>query len=785
MSTTRLTPFDRLLSFDRKDRIAGALVAVGEAAIWVQARPSWQRHAVAVTMVGLSGGVYRLTGPFAAANPLLGLMPAVIAGALLLGSASYTTAVLAFIAARFALSPDPLSNGTTNAAMTGALVLMVLGIGIAHALLRELRARPGPATIAALREGASERRERDAQARRLADAVQNASFGIAIADPVTDRIRFVNPAYAALRGYSPRELMGKPAIQAYAHSELARIPAMMDASDRNGHAEFDTWYRQPDGSFLPVRNGITSVLNEKGVLRYRLIYAADATPKQRAEEASRESEARFRATFEQAAVGIAHLDPGGRILRVNDRFCAISGYTRGELLRRHAQDLVVPDDVPRGRASMDALLDGRIPHFSVDRRQLRPNGNQIWVRATTSMIRGEGAQNHLMLVLADIGELKTAEEALQHAQKMEAIGTLASGIAHDFNNMLAVVGGNLEIMLSLHEEDSEQRALAASAIDAVMRGADLTRRLLAFSRRQPLDPRALDLNGLLRNVGELLRRSMRSDITIEVNLAPGVWPVLADPGQAEAAVTNLVGNARDAMPGGGLIRIATLNRVIDAEEAERSPDVPPGEYVMIEVADTGTGIAPDVLPHVFEPFFTTKAAGAGTGLGLAMVFGFARQSDGFVRVSSTLGEGTTFHLLLPRGLSHAADEVSAAAPSAPQRGSETVLVVEDNAELRAIIVRNLTELGYRVLEAEAAAPAIGLLERAPVDLLMTDMMLPGGITGLELARQARELSPNLPILLASSHADAMQEEEGGAPFPTLAKPFRASELARAVRAALG
>ncbi|MCX7382453.1 MAG: PAS domain S-box protein [Alphaproteobacteria bacterium] len=785
MSSTRLTAFDRLLSFDRKDRIAGALVALGDAGTWVQTRPAWQRHAVAVALVGLSGGLYRLSGPFAATHPLLGLMPAVMVAALLLGSAAYSTAILAFIAARFALSPEPLTSTGTTTAMGAALALILAGIAVVHALLRELRARPGPATVAALREGAAERRERDAQARRLADAVENASFGIVIADPVTDRIRFVNPAYAALRGYSSRALIGKPAIQAYALSELARIPAMMDASDRNGHVEFDTWYRQPDGSFLPVRNGITSVLNEKGVLRYRLIYAADATPKQRAEEASRESEARFRATFEQAAVGIAHLDPGGRILRVNDRFCAISGYTREELLRRRAQDLVVPDDLLRGRASLDALLEGRIPHFSVDRRQLRPNGTRAWVRATTSMVRGEGGQHHMMLVLADIGDLKTAEEALQHAQKMEAIGTLASGIAHDFNNVLAVVGGNLEIMMSLHEEDSEQKALAGSAIDAVMRAADLTRRLLAFSRRQPIDPRALDLNALLRNVGDLLRRSLRADITLDVNLAPGVWRVLADPGQAEAAVTNLVGNARDAMPTGGLIRIATLNRIIEAEEAERSPDVPAGEYVMIEVADTGTGIAPDVLPRVFEPFFTTKAAGAGTGLGLAMAFGFARQSDGFVRVTSALGEGTTFQLLLPRALGGDAHAATVEMTFTPARGSETVLVVEDNAELRAIVVRHLTELGYRVLEAEAAAPAIGLLERAPVDLLMTDMMLPGGINGLELARQARELVPGLPILLASSHADAMQEEDGGAPFPTLAKPFRASELARAVRAALG
>ena len=772
---------------DPRDLAARAGVGFGRAMGWAHARPAWQRHGAAALLVGATLGLYALLGAIPSSYPLLGFMPVLMLGALMLGDAAFTAAFLAFAAGYFVVAA-PASAPASAPAPVGfapALLLTLLAIAIVQALLRELRARPGPASVAALRESAAERRERDAQARRLADAVENAAFGIAIADPVTDRIRFANPAYAALRGASVRELLGKPAIQAYARSELPRIPVMMESSDRIGHVEFDTWYKRSDGTSFPVRNGITSVLNEKGAVRYRLIYAADASPRQRAEEAGRESEARFRATFEQAAVGIAHLDLGGRILRANDRFCAIAGFPRDELMRRRAQDLVVPDDLARGRASWDALLDGRTPHYSVDRRQLRANGSQVWVRATTSMVRDDAGQRlHLMLVLVDISELKTAEDALQHAQKMEAIGTLASGIAHDFNNMLGVVGGNLEIMMSLHEEDSEMKALAASAIDAVMRGADLTRRLLTFSRRQAVDPRALDINALLRNTGQLLRRSMRADIELDIDLPAGVWRILADPGQAEAAVTNLVGNARDAMQDGGRIHITTANRRITAEEAERSPDVPAGDYVVIEVADTGTGIAPEVLPHVFEPFFTTKPPGAGTGLGLAMVFGFARQSDGYVRVASRLGEGTRFQLLLPRAIGADSRSIPVELDTTPPRGSETILLVEDNAELRGIVSRQLGDLGYRVLEAEDGPAAVKLLARAAVDLLMTDMMMPGGMNGLELAKLARDIAPGLPILLASAHADAMGGGEA-ADYPLLPKPFRALELARAVRAALG
>jgi CheY-like chemotaxis protein len=292
----------------------------------------------------------------------------------------------------------------------------------------------------------------------------------------------------------------------------------------------------------------------------------------------------------------------------------------------------------------------------------------------------------------------------------------------------------------------------------------------------------VDINALLRNVAQLLQRSLRADIEISLELEAGVWQVLADPGQIEAAVTNLAANARDAMPQGGRIRISTANQQVTAEQAEAAPDGPAGDYVVIGVADTGGGIPAEILPHVFEPFFTTKPPGEGTGLGLAMVFGFVRQSEGFVRLVTAPGEGTTFRLFLPRAKGVDSRALPAELADTPPRGSETVLVAEDNVQLRGIMAQQLIALGYQVLEAADGPAALRLLERAAVDLLITDVTMPGGMTGFDLAREARILLPGLPVLIASAQSEGVGGER--LDLPVLHKPFRAMELARAVREAL-
>jgi signal transduction histidine kinase len=379
------------------------------------------------------------------------------------------------------------------------------------------------------------------------------------------------------------------------------------------------------------------------------------------------------------------------------------------------------------------------------------------------------------------------EAQLHHSQKMEAIGNLTGGLAHDFNNLLGIIVGSLDLLAEEETLSASGEELVAEATDAVLRGADLTRRLLAFARQQPLEPRRIDANELAAGMFKLLTRILGEQIRVELDLAAEVWPVVADPAQLEAALANLSTNARDAMPRGGRLGVVTGNRSLDADYAALHPDVRPGDYVMIEVSDSGTGMAPEVLSRIFEPFFTTKEAGRGTGLGLAMVFGFIRQSGGHINVYSEVGHGTTFRLYLPRGgeapATATADRAGAAGPEGQ---GELVLAIEDNANARRILVRQLESLGYRAIEAETGDEALALLRQARVDLLLSDIVMPGEIDGLELAEAARRLNPELKVLMMSGFPGSAFNGGKGLPggLRLLSKPYRKDELARAVREVL-
>jgi signal transduction histidine kinase/CheY-like chemotaxis protein len=383
----------------------------------------------------------------------------------------------------------------------------------------------------------------------------------------------------------------------------------------------------------------------------------------------------------------------------------------------------------------------------------------------------------------EAAERERAEAQLRHVQKLEAIGNLTGGIAHDFNNLLAIIIGNLD-WLRESGGIGDNDELLRDALDAAVRGADMTRRLLAFARRQPLKPQAVDVNDLVGGITRLLRRSLSERIEIVLDLAPELPAVVVDPAQLEASLTNLANNARDAMPDGGRLAIATRARRLDADYAALHADVVPGDYVMIEVADRGCGMSAEVAARIFEPFFTTKVTGRGTGLGLSMVFGFVKQSGGHITVYSEPGVGTAVGLYLPVRAISAAE--TAAAWTSPARGSETVLVVEDSALVRRVAARQLERLGYAVLEAQDAAEAMTRLEAGPVDLLFTDVVMPGAMTGPQLARAALGRWPHLKVLLTSGFPEAaMRDEPGAAALPLLTKPYRAEELAGAVREVLG
>jgi CheY-like chemotaxis protein len=353
--------------------------------------------------------------------------------------------------------------------------------------------------------------------------------------------------------------------------------------------------------------------------------------------------------------------------------------------------------------------------------------------------------------------------------------------------LLAIIIGNLDLLRDLRNADDEAHDFARDALDAAVRGADLTRRLLAFARQQPLQAKRVEVNNLVSGITNLLGRTLGEQIEISLKLSPDVWPCIVDPAQLEASLTNLANNSRDAMPHGGRLFVVTANRTLDADYAELHAEVAPGDYVMIEVSDTGIGIPPEVVEHIFEPFYTTKERGKGTGLGLSMVFGFLKQSRGHISVYSEVGTGTTFRLFLPRMVEEVASAEEASSMLFVGGQGETVLVVEDNAALRRVVVRQLGELGYRVLEAENAATAIAMMERQSVDLLLTDIVMPGGTDGVELAAKAQQRWPGIRTVFTSGFPETSRNGATGLLAPDarlLSKPYRKGNLATAVRAAL-
>lgn len=383
-------------------------------------------------------------------------------------------------------------------------------------------------------------------------------------------------------------------------------------------------------------------------------------------------------------------------------------------------------------------------------------------------------------------ELREREEALRQAQKMEVVGQLTGGVAHDFNNLLQIVVGNLEILLrNLPTDSGRLRRSADNAMNGARRAATLTQRLLAFSRRQPLDPRPLNPNKLVSDMSELLHRTLGETIAVETVLAAGLWRIEADANQLESAILNLAVNARDAMPDGGKLTIETANTRIDENYALAQAEVTPGQYVVICVTDTGTGMPREIVDRVFEPFFTTKEPGKGTGLGLSMIYGFVKQSGGHVKIYSEPGHGTTVKIYLPRLIGEVAEETAPEIVAIPEgTREETILVVEDDDDVRTYSVEILRELGYRVIEAHDGPSALRLLERQPrVDLLFSDVVLPGGVTGAEVARDARAIRPGLRVLFTTGYArDAIVHNGRLDPgVQLITKPFTYADLAVKVR----
>jgi two-component system, chemotaxis family, CheB/CheR fusion protein len=523
-----------------------------------------------------------------------------------------------------------------------------------------------------------------------------------------------------------------------------------------------------------------------GLLIVRLRY--ECSRREAVEQELQESESRYRAIFETAVDAIIVSDQHGIIQEFSRAAEAMTGYRAAELIGQNMR-VLLPPAMRQEPERYTARYLWTIKELEVCRKD-----GSVFPAHLSIAEWWAGGYRHFTGILRDLSaqhreqvERTKLEAQLHQAQKMEAIGNLTGGMAHDFNNMLGVIIGNIDLLRDLKGEDSDIDELTREALDAAFRGADLTRRLLAFARQQPLRPQHVDVNELVSGITRLLRRTIGEDVEISLDLAPELWPVVVDPAQLEASLTNLATNARDAMADGGRLMIVTGNRTLDADYAAQHAEVVPGGYVMLEVSDTGSGMTPEVMHRIFEPFFTTKSRDKGTGLGLSMVFGFIKQSGGHIGVYSEPGIGTTFRLFLPRMTEDVpAVEESGATPLLHGRG-ESVLVVEDNAALRRVVTRQLGELGYRVLAAENAAAGLELLDRQSIDLLLTDIVMPGGINGRELARRARQRWPGIKIVFTSGFSEARLNGDAGplaACTPLLSKPYRKEDLASAAREAL-
>jgi len=436
----------------------------------------------------------------------------------------------------------------------------------------------------------------------------------------------------------------------------------------------------------------------------------------------------------------------------------------------------------------EKLRRGEVESYTVT-QELSKDGRTIRCEWTnTALVASDGSFGGILAMVQDITERSQTEEALRQSAKLEALGQLTGGVAHDFNNLLTIIMANVELVGLTLGDHPEHSASLDAVLAAAVRGAELTRQLLAFARRQALEPKIVELNELVGGMTRLLARTIGEHVEITLRTSTEVWPVLVDPTQLESALANLVVNARDAMPDGGKLIIETANAPLDDVYAAHHAEVTAGDYVMLSVSDTGIGMPPEIAARAFEPFFTTKEVGKGTGLGMSMVFGFVKQSGGHAKIYSEVGIGTTIRIYLPR----AAPDESPAVPIpevalAIAKKGETVLLVEDDAAVREVVARNLQRLGYRVLLAADGPSALATFDLGDrVDLLFTDMVMPGGMNGADLAARARATRPGLKVLLTSGYtgpalASQMQQIDGAA---LLSKPYRMADLAREVRSAI-
>ncbi|MCX5747142.1 MAG: PAS domain S-box protein [Proteobacteria bacterium] len=602
-------------------------------------------------------------------------------------------------------------------------------------------------------------------------------------------IVFANPAALALFGAT--SIAQLQPLRDQLHPEV-RDRGMACLEDHARQAPTEMKLRRLDGTVVHAELQCAPIIYDGEPAVHTS--ARDVTARHDAEAAAHESAALIEQTFAASPIGMTLVDAHGRLVRVNPVFCAMLGRTEQELLGGDViSEVTHPDDVAINVQQFGELLAGTRTFVEIEKRYLHKDGHTVWAQLNAAMVRDHtGAPSHTVAYVVDITDRRRVAEQravleaqLRQSQKMEAVGQLAGGVAHDFNNLLTVITGMTDLALEdLPAENPLYQDLQDIAA-AADRAATLTRQLLAFSRRQVIAPVAVDLRGLIAGMRSMLRRLIREDIVLEVVSPPQLGTTRVDPGQIEQVIMNLAVNARDAMATHGTLTIATEDVELDEAFAARHLDVTSGRHVLLTVRDTGEGIDASLLEHIFEPFFTTKDPSRNTGLGLATVYGIVKQSDGLVTVDSLPGQGTTFKIYLPT-VTVAAENVDAPRGTSSLRGTETILIVEDEAPLLAIARRILERAGYYVLAANNGARALELLEQHDgIDLVMTDVVMPT-LGGLELASKIDAAKLDIKVLFTSGYTTDADLKLGvrQSTVAFLAKPYSVADLTRKVREVL-
>jgi PAS domain S-box-containing protein len=604
-------------------------------------------------------------------------------------------------------------------------------------------------------------------------------YAIYMLDP-SGTVTSWNSGAERIKGFQTEEIVGKHFSTFYTEEDRkAGVPQqVLETARREGKFEGEGWRVRKDGSRFWASVVVDRINDEKGELIGFAKITRDMTDKRRAQQALLEAERRFRMLVQGVTdYAIFMLDPQGRITNWNAGAERIKGYSPDEIVGEHFSRFYTPEDLDVGvphRALETARECGR---YEAEGWRVRKDGTRFWASVVLDAIHDEdGKLMGFAKITRDMTEKRNAQlrleesrEQLFRSQKMEALGQLTGGLSHDFNNLLTAILGAADLAGRNTDNPEKLRRMLDGIRNSAQRGASLTKQLLAFARAQPLEIKQIELKTFLGDVTMLVRPSLRSDIELVTEFSDQVWPIDADAGALELAILNFAFNARDAMKDGGTLRISAHNVVLDG-----TPEGLKGEHVALSVTDTGTGMSPDTRERVFEPFFTTKSFGEGTGLGLSQVFGFAKQIGGAVTAESEFGKGSTFTLYLPASRGATAGESKVNGSAALGK----VLVVEDDTIVAELAAGMLGELGFDAVVAHSAKEALDRLAGGEKPkLIFTDIVMPGGISGIELARKVRDRFPELPILLTTGYSEQVAGTHG---FPVLQKPYELDSLAGAV-----